>query len=786
MKKICRSVLVLCLQFLAFAESSYAACESLLPGQILQGQITDAQTNCYTFAATSNDLVYIALAATNGNGNPFIYLFDPETNLVRGWCDGNGYSVHRDERLEKTGNYMLEVIEYDRDGSYGYFLTVTAVACGTNLMEMGDGGENLTYGQVTSGRISNRADVDVFCFTAESNDVVHAGFARMSDYGDPYMYLYDPDGDFVGGVYGGFGAYGGFRLNKSGPYKCVMIANDFATPYDYNLSVTKVGCGLNVAEPGDGAENLTFGRVVGGSINSAADVDTFCFMAESNDVVHAGFARTSDYGDPYMYLYDPDGDVVGSLYDPSRAGRRAYGGFRLNKSGPYKWVVIENGFATPYAYSMSVTKVSCGVNVAEAGDGAENLTFGQVVGGSINSAADVDTFCFMAQSNDVVHAGFARTSDYGDPYMYLYDPDGDVVGSLYDPSREGRRAYGGFRLNKSGPYKWVVIENDFAIPYAYSMSVTKVSCGVNVAEPGDGAENLTFGRVAGGSINSAADVDMFCFMAESNDVICAALVLTNGGGEPYVYVYDRDAQFVGDLYDGNGYSGHNELRLSNSGPYTLVVIDNDFSRSYDYTLCVVKAPGPNTPEPDEGLDLLASGERREAQLTTGDLDAYSFTAIAGDTISISFSTLSGAGEGIVRVYGPDRVLLGSGSSASTRPIRIPCVRNTGTYTLLCCRETGLTENFSYALALLEPPPLVNDPDHPYLAIFHCESNTVVRWETNAAGFQLLFTDNLCPMQVGNNCFATWTVIPPPYSLIANHYYFTNQSLAGERFFRLRR
>ena len=66
------------------------------------------------------------------------------------------------------------------------------------------------------------------------------------------------------------------------------------------------------------------------------------------------------------------------------------------------------------------------------------------------------------------------------------------------------------------------------------------------------------------------------------------------------------------------------------------------------------------------------------------------------------------------------------------------------------------------------------------------SNMVVRWPVNAGGFQLQFSNDLCATNVGANCFASWTNIPPPYPVIANHYYVTNQSPDRMRFYRLAR
>jgi hypothetical protein len=85
------------------------------------------------------------------------------------------------------------------------------------------------------------------------------------------------------------------------------------------------------------------------------------------------------------------------------------------------------------------------------------------------------------------------------------------------------------------------------------------------------------------------------------------------------------------------------------------------------------------------------------------------------------------------LYGPGGNVVGTATSRSQAQIRIPCITNTGTYTIACL-DASLSQSFSYSLRLLQDPgpPPSYDPDHPYLAILRCMTNTVVRWPTNAA------------------------------------------------------
>jgi len=211
----------------------------------------------------------------------------------------------------------------------------------------------------------------------------------------------------------------------------------------------------------------------------------------------------------------------------------------------------------------------------------------------------------------------------------------------------------------------------------------------------------------------------------------------------------------------------------------VAVLDNGLDESFDYVICMFKVPGPNFPEAGEGSELLVSGETRAAQITPGDLDAYSVSVVAGDSVWIRLSQASGPGQAYMYVYDPAGNVVGTATSATEARFRIPCATNTGNYTIAVV-DSALSRPFTYNLTLLQDPgpPPSYDPDNPYVAIFRCMTNTVVRWPTNAAGFQLEYRTNAVA--------GIWSNVPPPYTAIANHFYVTNRSEDPMRFYRLNR
>src|SRR5262249_2886524 len=142
--------------------------------------------------------------------------------------------------------------------------------------------------------------------------------------------------------------------------------------------------------------------------------------------------------------------------------------------------------------------------------------------------------------------------------------------------------------------------------------------------------------------------------------------------------------------------------------------------------------------------FFAPGETRLASIIPGDIDAFSFSGVAGDFLDLKLNRISGDGQNpLLRLYAPDCTLVNSiSANPNSARIRIPCLPPTGTYTILCRDGTGF-EPFDYSLALTQypgPPPSY-DPAHPYVTEFRCGTDVVTRWPTNAFGFTLQYCDD---------------------------------------------
>ena len=518
--------------------------------------------------------------------------------------------------------------------------------------------------------------------------------------------------------------------------------------------------------------SISYGEIPSGSITNIAQTNFYAFTATSNDVVDITLVRTNGTGVPYFYLFDPDGNLV--LGDNYNSYLAYVTGLRLTNTGTYTAEVVEKNLTLTFKYLLNLTAIAGGVNLREAGDGGEAIVPGTNTSGHL-SAADMDTYTFTASSNDVVDITLVRTNGTGAPYFALYGPDAALV--LANNYNSYLAYTAGLRLTKTGSYTLVLYATDNISAYDYALNLTAIAGGVNLREAGDGDEAILPGENTGGHI-SPADKDTYTFMASSNDVVDITLVRTNGTSAPYFALYDPNGVFVlGDNYDTN-LAYVTGLRLTNAGSYTLVVNASDQASAYDYVVCMIDVPGPNSPDPGDGAYTMSANETRSGQITPGDLDAYAFHAIAGDTLTITVQKTSGTGlNPVALLHAPDGTVLATGSSTTSAVVQVSCVSETGTYVIVVYAN-GLNEAFGYDVTLNESPNVAASSGLiQYLAVYECDGDVWLRWETNAVGFVLESTVDLSS---GN-----WFPVDEVPQVIADHYYLDEGVVTNRtQFFRL--
>ncbi len=176
-------------------------------------------------------------------------------------------------------------------------------------------------------------------------------------------------------------------------------------------------------------------------------------------------------------------------------------------------------------------------------------------------------------------------------------------------------------------------------------------------------EALTNGGIHTGTISPAGDADSWVFTAPAG----GSVMLRVGGTNltPRIRLFGPSNELIAEETSGNTLvrDGALTVTTTNAGTHTVIVSATFSAQTGSYGLHLAVAPGAITvPGGDEGGPL-ASGANHAANLTLGDLDAWTFDAAAGENISIRMG--SPTVTPWLRLYGPTGALVGQTTSGNT-------------------------------------------------------------------------------------------------------------------------
>ncbi|HEX4794648.1 MAG TPA: PPC domain-containing protein, partial [Humisphaera sp.] len=203
---------------------------------------------------------------------------------------------------------------------------------------------------------------------------------------------------------------------------------------------------------------------------------------------------------------------------------------------------------------------------------------------------------------------------------------------------------------------------------------------------------ITSGQTISASISAHGESDAYSFNASAGDSISAAMTVLNNAFDPEMDLYGPDGALLQSHYN-SAYYGGTTIDLTNApltGTYSLVARDRggDNTGSYGITMAHF---GPGVSQSADGdAGPIVSGLTRSAVINAGDLDVFTFSASAGDSISAAMTVLNNAFDPEMDLYGPDGALLqGHYNSAyyGGTTIDLTNAPLTGTYSLVA-RDRG--------------------------------------------------------------------------------------------------
>jgi hypothetical protein len=632
---------------------------ALTNGWTHTGTIAPAgEVDSWTFSSSVGDHIVFRLGKISQTNSLTlrIRLITPAGNQQ---ATASGVSATELSVVATNSGTFTAMIDGTAVNATGEYRLTLAKLPGTFTVAPGDQGGPLTNGVVHTGFI-DVGDVDVWTFSANVGDniVVRMAEASPGSALTPSLSLYGPNGallDFFGSSTAA--SQVAVRATNSGTF--TVVAGDqsagFAGSGAYRLNLAKTGDPI-VISPGDEGGPLTNGWTHTGTIE-VGDMDLWSFTANAGDSIQVRVGETGGTGlTPYLGLYGP----TGALLDSSAIAGTADVSFRATNSGTFLVLVtdLSGAFAGSGSYRLTLAKTGSPI-MTSPGDEGGPLTNGVIHTGFID-VGDLDTWSFTANAGDSIALRMGELTNASPltPAMWLYGP----TGALLDSSSGSAAAQVSFRATNSGTFTLVAgdFSGAFAGSGAYRLTLAKTGDPL-VLSAGDEGGPLTNGVTHTGTLY-VADLDVWFFSANAGDTLTVRVGKTAGSlFTPALWLYGP----TGALLDSTSGSGAAEVsvRATTNGTFTVVV--GDFSGGYagsgSYRLTLARTGSPIVISPGDEGGPLTNGVMHTGTIDLGDLDVWSFTAMAGENIVVRMGEMV-AGSSLTPVlwlYGPTGALLDS-------------------------------------------------------------------------------------------------------------------------------
>jgi Bacterial pre-peptidase C-terminal domain len=622
------------------------------PGSTLTGTISSAaQTNYYTFTASSGDIWDFTIHSTSGNLSPALQLVDPGGNVVasantnQGDCGSSDAEMNSVE-LNTSGTYTLEVSDCSEANSGNYAVYAQRV-------NNPAGAVKLIFGQPQSGTIGSAAQSITYTFSANAGDVVDFTVYATAGTLSPKIILYNPGGAYNSSVNTNQGDCGnpdaelnGVTLPTTGTY--IVLIGDCS---DFNTGTYEIYT-QRTNNPG-GPFAQTFGQTQSGTIGSAAQSITYTFSANAGDVVDFTVHTTVGTLSPKIILYNPGGTYNTSTNtDQGDCGNpdAELNGVTLPTTGTYIALIGDCSDSNTGSYEIYTQKTD--------NPGGPPLVFGQPQSSTIGSAAQSNTYTFSANAGDVVDFTVYATAGTLSPKITLYNPGGAYNSSVNtnqgdcgSPDAE----LNGVMLSTTGTYTVLIGDCSDFNTGTYEIYTQRTN------NPG-GPISLTFGQPKSGTVSSAAQSITYTFSANAGDVVDFTVHATAGTFSPKIILYNPGGTYNTSTNTDQGDCGNpdaelNGVTLPTTGTYIVLIGDCSDSNIGSYEIYTQRITNPS------GAISILWGQTQASNIGVAAYSStYTFEGATGEKVNLTVAETSGQLSPKIDIYNPDGTLLASANT----------------------------------------------------------------------------------------------------------------------------
>ena len=559
-------VLLTTLSFVSLATDSLDRLSTIDFGETVSGAISvSGEEDVFTFSASAGDVVLAQMAATSGNLDPSIRINNSDGDTI---C--SAYNYTNPAKIESCtlttfGAYTLRASDYNDGDTGNYQIYLQRLNNPGNAISM-------SYDDTLSGSVSGAAELDTYTFTGSNGDLLVAQMSETSGDILPELGVYDTDGNLVCHDHGyGSVLIAGCTLPTDGDY--AVLAGDYWGKYtgSYNVYLQKLNDPI-------GATNLPIAEVKSGTIVAAAEMNAYTFAGSIGDsfIIRMNTTSAGELA-PHLRLYDPYGTQVcsdyASLYDMAEIIDCT-----VATAGEHTLLVSDYSGNDVGNYDVHLTRINDPIN-------AQTIPYAEIQIDTTSCAAQLHTYTFNGQANDVVVAQTAVPARTFGPHLRLYRENGVLVCQDYAiTSFTEDAAWTRCILPQDDTYIITIGGYESTLeqgPGTYHLFLQRLTPAVN-------STGIRFDTSRSSSIAQAGEIDTYTFRAASGDVATVRMSAAKGTIDPYIHLYGIDGVKLDDDYAYTSYSdGVAEIvncTLPFSGTYTLLISEYGGNETGNYTL----------------------------------------------------------------------------------------------------------------------------------------------------------------------------------------------------------
>ena len=376
---------------------------------------------------------------------------------------------------------------------------------------------------------------------------------------------------------------------------------------------------------------LTNGGVTSGFISVPDETDSYTFNAAAGDSIRLSLSGSITM---WMQVYEPGGALLAN-------SQSAIAKDSLVSGGTYTVLVSANSATETGDYDLHYARAPGGNEHGALSD--HDLRTGDITRG------DLDSYTLTVDAGDSIRLNVSGSITM---WMVLYAPDGSRIGNSQSTIAQDS-------LAQAGTYTVVISSytahqtGDYDLHYARAPGGNEHGALSN--------HDLRTGNITRG------DLDSYTLTADAGDSI---RLNVSGSITMWMVLYAPDGSRIS-----HSQSTIAQDSLVQAGTYTVVISSYTAHQTGDYDLHYARAPGGN----EHGA--LSDHDLRTGNITRGDLDSYTLTVDAGDSIRLN---VSGSITMWMVLYAPDGSRIGNSQSTIAQDSLVQA----GTYTVVISSNTA--------------------------------------------------------------------------------------------------